>query len=102
MRPADEGEASWTSSVVSQTVRTKLRSVDHQRRTRWDMLRVWECCLWWPARRLRMGMPVVSESRTGRSLSLKVPVRFAITTEHLAFWDATAAGHASKPATIDI
>ncbi len=49
-----------------------------------------------------MGMPVVSESRTGRSLSLKVPVRFAITTEHLAFWDATAAGHASKPATIDI
>jgi hypothetical protein len=47
-------------------------------------------------------MPVVSESRMGRSLLLKMLARFAITTEHLAFWDATAAGHASKPATTDI
>jgi hypothetical protein len=49
-----------------------------------------------------MGMPVVSESRTGRSLSLKVPVRFAITTEHRAFWHATERGHASKPVMINI
>jgi len=47
-------------------------------------------------------MPVVSESRTGRSLSLKVPARFAITTEHRAFWHAMAAGHASKPVMINI
>ena len=39
-----------------------------------------------------MGMPVVSESRTGRSLSLKMLARYAITTEHLAFWHAMAAG----------
>jgi hypothetical protein len=47
-------------------------------------------------------MPVVSESRTGRSLSLKVLAGYAITTEHLAFWHATAAGHASKPVIINI
>jgi hypothetical protein len=45
---------------------------------------------------------VVSESKTGRSLSLKVLARFAITTEHLAFWHAMAAGHASKPVMINI
>jgi hypothetical protein len=48
-------------------------------------------------------MPVVvSESKTGRSLSLKVLARFAITTGHLAFWHAMAAGHASKPAMTNI
>jgi hypothetical protein len=49
-----------------------------------------------------MEMPVVSESKTGRSLSLKVLARHAITTEHLAFWHAMAAGHASKPVMINI
>jgi hypothetical protein len=49
-----------------------------------------------------MEMPVVSESRTGRSLSLKMLARYAITTEHPAFWHATAAGHASKPVMINI
>ncbi len=47
-------------------------------------------------------MPVVSESRTGRSLSLKMLARYAITTEHLAFWHAMAAGRASKPVMINI
>ena len=49
-----------------------------------------------------MEMPVVSESRTGRSLSLKMLARYAITTEHLAFWHAMAAGRASKPVMINI
>jgi hypothetical protein len=49
-----------------------------------------------------MEMPVVSESKTGRSLSLKMLARYAITTEHLAFWHAMAGGHASKPVMTNI
>ena len=49
-----------------------------------------------------MEMPVVSKSKTVRSLSLKVLARHAITTGHLAFWRAMAAGCASKPVMTNI
>jgi hypothetical protein len=49
-----------------------------------------------------MEMPVVLKSKTGRSLSLKMLARYAITTEQLAFWHAMAVGYASKPVMINI
>jgi hypothetical protein len=38
----------------------------------------------------------------GRLSPLKVLAGYAITTEQLAFWHATAPGHASKPVIMNI